>query len=431
MARNAPTSLTVRTYDVGFGDCFLLSFAYARGERHVLIDFGSMAWPKQKVVDGRTVERDYPNLIAKAIAADCGGKLHAVVATHRHQDHVSGFARRAGRGPGEIIRALQPELVIQPWTEDPQAAVDATAPERRGFARSLLGMQQVAAQVHEAAKGLRGERLRGLREQLQAIGMDNIQNEDAVANLGSMAPNRYLNHGSNAGLGRLLPGVRVTVLGPPTVEQSASVRTQRARDDQEFWHLAENFWQRLAVTAKANTRDAPALFPRSATRRLPRSAGWYRYTAMKEQGDSLLSIVRMLDKAMNNTSLILLFEVGDTSILFPGDAQYENWMYTLSKPALVERLARVNLYKVGHHGSLNATPKTLWNAFTRKGAARTPGRLQTLLSTQQGVHGSTERRTEVPRSSLLRALGEHSDLTNTQEFAPDELRRAVTLPLVR
>jgi len=47
------------------------------------------------------------------------------------------------------------------------------------------------------------------------------------------------------------------------------------------------------------------------------------------------------------------------------------------------------------------------------------------------VHGSTERRTEVPRSSLLRALGEHSDLTNTEEFAPDELRRAVTLPLGR
>src|SRR5687767_866303 len=40
----APKSLNIRTYSVGFGDCFLLSFAYANGsEKHVLIDFGSMA----------------------------------------------------------------------------------------------------------------------------------------------------------------------------------------------------------------------------------------------------------------------------------------------------------------------------------------------------------------------------------------------------
>jgi hypothetical protein len=390
----------------------------------VLVDFGSMSWPKQKTVKG-----NYANAVAAAIREDCGGKLHAVVATHRHQDHVSGFARQGGRGPGEIIRALKPDLVIQPWTEDPQAPTDATAPGRRGFTRTLLGMQQVAGQVVQAAAGLRGDRFRGVRSQLQAIGMDNISNRDAVENLQSMAPNCYVHHGSNAGLGRLLPGVRTTVLGPPTVEQSASIGTQRSADADEFWHLSDAFWQRLGLTKAAHRAGAKPLFPRHPTGRLPRSAGWFRYYAMREQADSLLSIVRMLDKAMNNTSVILLFEVNDRVVLFPGDAQYENWMYALSKPALVERLARVNLYKVGHHGSLNATPRTLWNAFAQKGGAATPRRLQTLLSTMSGVHGDPERRTEVPRSSLLNALHEHSHLTSTQEFAPDELRRAVSLDL--
>lgn len=43
----APKSLMIRSYHVGFGDCFLLSFAYGpRSERHVLIDFGSTGLPE-------------------------------------------------------------------------------------------------------------------------------------------------------------------------------------------------------------------------------------------------------------------------------------------------------------------------------------------------------------------------------------------------
>ena len=36
-----------------------------------------------------------------------------------------------------------------------------------------------------------------------------------------------------------------------------------------------------------------------------------------------------MDKVLNNTSLILLFHIGETTLLFPGDAQIENWSYAL------------------------------------------------------------------------------------------------------
>ena len=39
--------------------------------------------------------------------------------------------------------------------------------------------------------------------------------------------------------------------------------------------------------------------------------------------------MRTLDDQMNNTSLILLFEVFGKKLLFPGDAQIENWSYAL------------------------------------------------------------------------------------------------------
>ena len=96
-------------YNVGFGDCFLLSFSYphpvdGRDVRHVLIDFGTKALPK-----GGSSMSD----IAQQIALDCGGKLDVVVVTHRHQDHLSGFAPGIG---GERLAGLQADRVLRPWT---------------------------------------------------------------------------------------------------------------------------------------------------------------------------------------------------------------------------------------------------------------------------------------------------------------------------
>ncbi len=112
---NAPKSLTIRSYNVGFGDCYLLSFTYGpRSERHVLIDFGSTALPKGAP---KTRMMD----IALDIERRTGKKLHAVVATHRHRDHISGFETKiGGKGTGDVIKRLKPARIVQPWTEDPE-----------------------------------------------------------------------------------------------------------------------------------------------------------------------------------------------------------------------------------------------------------------------------------------------------------------------
>ena len=67
-ANNVPQRLTLRAYDVGFGDCFLLSIHYPRKDRHILIDFGSTRLPKPKSVKG-----NYMEVIAQQIAEDCDG----------------------------------------------------------------------------------------------------------------------------------------------------------------------------------------------------------------------------------------------------------------------------------------------------------------------------------------------------------------------
>ena len=80
----------------------------------------------------------------------------------------------------------------------------------------------------------------------------------------------------------------------------------------------------------------------------------------------------------------------------------------------IKPLRSVNLYKVGHHGSLNATPKSLWKLFKNKSERKTSNRLLSLMSTMEGKHGSVYGHTEVPRTPLVRELQRESDLFTTQ-----------------
>src|SRR4029077_12240902 len=93
-----PAKITIRMFAVGFGDCFLLTFHYdpPLTDQSILIDFGSAS-----------ANRDLKG-IANEIRKACNGKLYAVVATHRHGDHISGFSDRGGKdSPGAIIASCK------------------------------------------------------------------------------------------------------------------------------------------------------------------------------------------------------------------------------------------------------------------------------------------------------------------------------------
>ncbi|MEO6528221.1 MAG: hypothetical protein ABIP93_16485, partial [Gemmatimonadaceae bacterium] len=74
-------------------------------------------------------------------------------------------------------------------------------------------------------------------------------------------------------------------------------------------------------------------------------------------------------------------------------------------------------YKVGHHGSRNATPKSLWKNFALKSAMPSVTRLQTVVSTKAGkFKGTKGRNTEVPRTTLITALAENTTFFSTQQL---------------
>ena len=136
------------------------------------------------------------------------------------------------------------------------------------------------------------------------------------------------------------------------------------------------------------------------------------------RAEELLAIVRILDDAMNNTSLILLFEVGGKLLAVPRRRpDRELALRPVRERPTPPRSAPArgaDVYKVGHHGSLNATPKSLWNAFDAAQRGGDADRLMTLVSTLSGKHGSVARKTEVPRKVLIDELKRLSSLSNTQ-----------------
>ena len=420
MPSTKPSKLTIRSYQVGFGDCFLLTFEYPAGvseTRHLLIDCGSTGMPKNFVGGLQAV--------TKAIAKDCGNKLTAVVATHRHADHINGFATsKNGKGPGDTLRALKPELVVQPWTEDPDVEKDATAPPAgsgnkhafrpQNFVASLNDMHAFADLVLKDVARLKRSLPKRTAAQLNFLGEDNLKNDEAVRNLMTMGKKaEYLAYGNKTSLEKLLPGVKIHVLGPPTPKQFPDVQKQKSKDAAEFWHILGATANRL--TARAS--DAP-FAPRFAAKTRPSGATWFIPRVIAAHAEQRLELVRVLDDVMNNTSLILVFEIGKMKFLFPGDAQIENWSYALKAApeatANCALLAQTDFYKVGHHGSLNATPKSLWALFKKKGAASKKDRLHTAVSTMSGKHGSANRQTEVPRRPLVDALKENSEFFSTQ-----------------
>lgn len=417
----APARVRVRMYQVGFGDCFLVSVEYdeadasGRAERHVLFDLGSTRSPR----NGKATMES----VARLLAEHTNGRLDILVVTHRHKDHLHGFGVKAA---ADILVGLQPRLVLRPWTEDPRLPTDATSPDALAqltpsarFAAALAQSQLSVGRI-AAASAARAGALTELAE--AAAGQ--MPNADAVATLDALSDDgkgRYLHAGKRISVDRVIPGLKVTVLGPPTVGQYPEVANQVSRDP-EYWMLRLH---RSLAAAEPGARDpggqsgsdAPA--PAGAAVP-PGPVRWLVESLQGQRTHSVARLVRALDDAINNTSLVLLLEIGGLTLLFPGDAQIENWRYTLeglpSDPQLTAKLSAVDLYKVGHHGSRNATPRTLYGYWTQRPA--TAPRMTAVMSTRSGTHGETPA-TKVPRQTLVDALGEVADVFSTDELPAD------------
>ncbi len=269
---------------------------------------------------------------------------------------------------------------------------------------------------------------------MRDLALMQIGNQAATERLDRMAragAASYLSYGADPRIAEFVPGVRVRVLGPPTVEQWPEVAGQRA-DDPEFWIRHRSLLDgALAGTGLEGPRVRELREAALAGERPPPGPARWLVDRLRRQGlASLRRVVGTLDDALNNTSAILLLQSGRKRLLFPGDAQIESWSYALTgapdRRSLRRDLARVDLYKVGHHGSRNATPRSLFAIWDESDPDERP--MASVMSTLSGVHGESEA-TRVPRDTLVRALERRTRLFTTDGLPPDDPVIELSAPL--
>ena len=324
----------IRMYNVGFGDCFLLFIPTNDGDRKILFDCGTHFQSKGPHRAGEVAER----IVEDARDDDGVSRIDVVVGTHRHQDHVSGFEN-------DIWEQVEVREVWMPWTED--------AEDVEG--RRILDKQsKKALQLQLAVKRL------GLGPAVNAMAVNSYTNEKAMRTLHegfAKDPERcyfpYKDRTRNTFKRKFLPGVTVHVLGPS--RDPEVVRDMDPEDDETFKHLVES--------ALGGKPDPPFHRDWSLTpKRLSAIAKHLALTKteIKNLNDVAetdpFSIAVALEKAVNGTSLMLMLHIGDAYMLFPGDAQWGTWNAAMQEwRSLMEK---TTFYKVGHHGSHNATPET-------------------------------------------------------------------------
>lgn len=330
---NGPRSkVTVRMYRVGFGDAFLLRIPTSQGEKKVLIDCGSIKQDQHSIKE-----------IVGKIIDDVDGSIDLVICTHRHRDHVSGFAdpRWASVKVGEVW---------MPWTEHP------TDPRARKIREAQAGLA-----LHLQAQALAAVGARPELEAVAELAANALSNAEAMATLHdgfSGNPAREFLPGKDRGTAtlttRLLPGVTVYVMGPS--RDPDVIRDMNPPQGESYMRL---------MAAQPGQRDTPEPFGndwavdagliQSLNSRLPLSPADIDHIVSASRVDEL-AVATSLDAAVNGTSLMLVFKVGKTHFLFPGDAQWGTWEAALGDDEWREILGQTKFYKVGHHGSHNATP---------------------------------------------------------------------------
>jgi Metallo-beta-lactamase superfamily len=356
-------------YRQGLGDCFLVSLPRSDGQRgpyHVMIDCG--------VILGTADPAEKMTAVVENIAAETKGEIDLLIATHEHWDHLSGFIQ----AKDTFDNKLKVHQVWLAWTEDPKDKLAAKLKEERGRALAALRLGLSRMQLAGDADG--AAELGSILEFFGAA--KGASTGDALKNVRSMARNLRYCLPTDAPVEPPGADARFYILGPPHDEKLLRKINPSARTKETCGLALDGFQMFLngAATAFA-TEDSGRPFDRQYEIPFPLAAEMeffkQQYWTSDNAGDSWRRIdtdwlagstdlALQLDSLTNNTSLVVAIELpNDDVLLFAADAQVGNWLSwqelswtvngkTVSGPQLLERAI---FYKVGHHGSHNATLK--------------------------------------------------------------------------
>ncbi|OBF32983.1 hypothetical protein A5724_20350 [Mycobacterium sp. ACS1612] len=365
-------TVEVRMYNVGFGDAFRITVKRNGSTWRMLVDCGVHSHGA-----ARPLKESVKNIIDD-LKADCGGtaRLDVVVATHHHRDHIRGFAE-------DDWAEVEVDEVWLPFVENEDD--DDAKSLREAQRRTAL---KLAMLIGERQQKLGAEGARANPSLAQAMAM--AQNSRGNATATNRLLGRGLGFANPQHAVRYLPdidpvkntvrfdgcGVVAHILGPP--RDAAMLKKMDPPRNAGWLTLnlddvvdAEVDGDEPPKATERATEDGMRLFNKKyvvADTQVPRELLDAR-AKLDLDGLSndmgLLAAASVLEQSVNNTSLFFVLEVGGLRLLFPGDAQYGAWESVRTDPRSLELISSVDFYKMGHHGSHNATPMSFiekqWN----------------------------------------------------------------------
>jgi beta-lactamase superfamily II metal-dependent hydrolase len=394
-AADGNANIRVRMYRVGFGDFFLLTVPGKHGPAHILVDCG---------VHAKNIGT--MNDCVQDMKRETGNRLALVILTHNHADHMSGFATNFDDFANIEVGAV--------WITN---RLDPKNADASKFMAQLTSVAQQLKSRLAADSNLADEETH--RKVENALG---VANEDGGSGSNAKAlrllqsgfrnkpPVFYYQGGDTPTLPDELEGMITAEILAPSPKDSGG----------DFSAADNKTEQYLAALGDDGVPDPEAPQPFDPAK-WPAAARDYPKTTFDEfdgldsiekilagmQPNALAAAADKLDGTLNNQSLVVLFTCNGKKLLFVGDAQWGNWAYWLygktvtgSDPGISARakeiLGSIDFYKVGHHGSTNATPVPAVDALNQLCAC--------MCSTAMGAYGKPDKKTEVPRTRLMDAL---------------------------
>lgn len=355
-------SITLRAYNVLFGDALLVSWDEDDGPHHAWVDFGNFHNDANAVF-----EKVYNDVLVRT-----GGKLDLLVITHRHLDHMEGFYSLRKRFKADFT-------IARLWYAHVTSTVDhvfeiAERTLRNTLPASIPASDTEIGRVFRNNFGAKGDKI---RKQMASI----------LSEIGVPASRRFKIHRSMNLAQALPPGISaldIEVLGPEKNSKRYLQPLEHALRVRGVALSTDN--GRVKATREDPFHGARAVkFGKSALAGLADVA---RLRRQLQTGG--LEVLAAVDTTRNNTSIVMRLTHGSARLLLVGDAEEMSWEIMRKNGAAL----KANVIKVGHHGSINASPD--WS-FTKV--------MPTKLATNAAVISTDDDRftgeNEVPKDSVL------------------------------